>query len=535
MRTLIDSALRYAEAGYRVFPVNGKLPLTTHGAHDATTDRDQLQAWWAKWPQANIGMTLEGLVVVDVDPRNGGDVSMLPKLPDTCYAKTGGGGFHYLFKAVEGVRYPGRLAAGIDCKTGAGAYIVVEPSIHASGQAYCWLDESEPWLMAPSLAPHWFASKGRVQPQTQSDSIAEGGRNSHLTSLAGSMRRRGMSQAAIDAALAMENSARCVPPLPEEDVARIAASVSRYQPEEPRQAPALKRASGYAGALESLWKSGLRSGDKTGWATIDELYTVSPGQMTVITGWPNSGKSEWLDALLVNLSKRGWKVAIFSPENMPVELHVAKLMEKLSGKPFADGPSERLTLEEVREYSDEIDQSFAFIENREDGALSAAEVIEAATPFLSEWAESKRGLVIDPWNELEHWRPSNLSETEYISKTLSLIRNWARKQNVHVWLVAHPQKMRREDGKLPIPTPDMISGSANFWNKADCAITVYRNLNEQDTEEVQVHVQKVRFKHIGRRGFAVLLYDRVTGQYRQRPPRSVPQDYKRRASGEEPL
>jgi twinkle protein len=87
---------------------------------------------------------------------------------------------------------------------------------------------------------------------------------------------------------------------------------------------------------------------------------------------------------------------------------------------------------------------------------------------------------------------------------------------VHVWIVAHPQKMKREDGKLPVPTPDMISGSQHWWNKADCAITVWRDLANFDSREVDVYVQKCRFKHIGRSGFVTLTYDRVTGRYLSR-------------------
>jgi twinkle protein len=108
----------------------------------------------------------------------------------------------------------------------------------------------------------------------------------------------------------------------------------------------------------------------------------------------------------------------------------------------------------------------------------------------------------------------NLSETEYVSKTLSYVRNWGRQHSVHVWIVAHPQKMRREDGgKLPIPRPDMISGSQHWWNKADCALTVWRDLEQTGASTVQIHVQKVRFKHIGRPGVVELAYDRVTGRY----------------------
>jgi twinkle protein len=67
--------------------------------------------------------------------------------------------------------------------------------------------------------------------------------------------------------------------------------------------------------VNALWEAGLPPGEKTGWPSIDKLYTVAPGQLTIITGWPGSGKSEWLDALLVNLMHQGWYTSIFSPEN----------------------------------------------------------------------------------------------------------------------------------------------------------------------------------------------------------------------------
>ena len=286
-------------------------------------------------------------------------------------------------------------------------------------------------------------------------------------------------------------------------------------------------------AVEQLWERGLPPGDCTGWPSVDRYYTVVPGQLTVLTGWPGSGKSEWLDALLVNLALQGWRIAFFSPENQPVEVHIAKLLEKISGKPFGKGPTERLTRDDVIEFNDDIAQWFGWIEAPEAQALTAAQVIEAAEPFLSKFEPgTKRGLVIDPWNELEHWRPPQLSETEYVSQTLSRVRNWARKRGVHVWMVAHPAKMRREEGgKLPIPRPDMISGSQHWWNKADCAITVWRDFEKLDSPEVQIHIQKVRFKHVGRPGVVELRYDRVTGRYSV-PPCGAARDYLRAKDGE---
>ena len=265
--------------------------------------------------------------------------------------------------------------------------------------------------------------------------------------------------------------------------------------------------------LESLWDKGLPSGDKTGWPSIDQHYTVVPGQMTILTGWPGSGKSEWLDALLVNLSHQGWRTAIFSPENQPVVLHLAKFVEKLSGMPFGSGPTQRIPKRDLGALTEEMAHKFMFIQAPEGESLSAQGVIEAAAMWLAK-PGVKRGLVIDPWNELEHHRPKELSETEYVSQTLSYIRNWARSSGVHVWLVAHPQKMRRDDqGKLPVPKPDMISGSQHWWNKADCCVTVYRNLSEPMNQEVEIHVQKIRFKHVGRPGLVCLNYDRITGRY----------------------
>lgn len=276
--------------------------------------------------------------------------------------------------------------------------------------------------------------------------------------------------------------------------------------------------------VEQLWDHGLPSGDRTGWPSIDKHYTVVPGQLTVLTGWPGSGKSEWLDALLLNIAKRGWRLALFSPENQPAELHVAKYVEKFLGKPFGHGPTDRATKDEVTEAMTELEESFSFLlpastTDRQtfsiDDILSAAEVHFRLHGYWRD-SEAKKGLVIDPWNEIEHSRPREWSETEYVSATLSRIRGWARASGTHVWIVAHPQKLRRDDaGRLPIPRPDSISGSQHWWNKADNAITVYRHMDEPDRQDVEIHVQKIRFKHVGRPGVVELRYDRITGRYHE--------------------
>jgi len=264
----------------------------------------------------------------------------------------------------------------------------------------------------------------------------------------------------------------------------------------------------------ALWKSGgLPPGQKTGWSSLNGLYSVSTGQWTCVTGVPNSGKSEWLDALLVNLAKNdNWKFFVFSPENWPLALHHAKIIEKYIGKPFTPGPTPRADEDEVEAAEEWMRGKFFFCKPDKPDVLA---ILDEAGQ-LKPWGDPPRfkvGVVIDPWNQLEHYRPSHMTETEYISQTLSYVIERVREYNIHLWLVAHPAKLYRDrDGKYPVPTPRDIAGSAHFWNKADNCITVHRDQVE-GSQDVDIHVQKVRWKHIGRIGLATLRYDKATGRY----------------------
>lgn len=267
--------------------------------------------------------------------------------------------------------------------------------------------------------------------------------------------------------------------------------------------------------VKELWEmGGLPKGAPVGWPSVNELYTVATGQWTLITGTPGSGKSEWLDAVMVNLAKLGgWHFVIYSPENHPLQLHHAKIIEKYIGKPFNPGPTERLDKVELDEAEEWMAGKFHFAKPDRPDIVS---ILDEANKYANLTAR-KCGIVIDPWNQLEHHRPQGMSETEYVSQTLSEVINWTRERNCHLWLVAHPSKMQRDkEGKLPVPTPSDVSGSAHFWNKADNCITVWRDQKDYHKQDVDIHVQKVRFKHIGRVGLATLMYDRVTGRYHEK-------------------
>ena len=124
-----------------------------------------------------------------------------------------------------------------------------------------------------------------------------------------------------------------------------------------------------------------------------------------------------------------------------------------------------------------------------------------------------RGLVIDPYNELDHQRAGNVSETEYVSHMLTKIKRFAQVAGVHVWFVAHPRQLQQWRGDAPGLYD--ISGSAHFVNKADHGLVVHRNRDPaaENPAEVQILVRKVRNKIAGTLGDAVLVYDRVNGRY----------------------
>ncbi len=246
---LLAAALRYAELGYRVFPCvpNGKAPLTAHGFHDAVTDPEQIARWWSQHPLANVGIAAKGLLVVDVDGRDNpwpGDPDRATDLAGAgAIAATPRGGRHFVFRRPSGKGWKcstGQVAPGVDIRTD-GGYVVAAPSVTADG-GYAWgpdlgLVEGPDALPEP---PAWLADLLDLASQRtvalpvgdgDANRIPTGQRNATLARLAGTMRRVGMTRAEIAAALVRANEDRCEPPLSGVEVARIATSIARYEPD----------------------------------------------------------------------------------------------------------------------------------------------------------------------------------------------------------------------------------------------------------------------------------------------------------------
>jgi len=210
--------------------------------------------------------------------------------------------------------------------------------------------------------------------------------------------------------------------------------------------------------IDILYEGRGVKGESTLWNTIDQHYTVRVGEFTVVTGIPSHGKSEFVDALMINLFRQGnWNFAVFSPENQPLERHFVKLAEKIIKKPFHIGVHERMSKEEVEAAKRWLQPAFTFVLPPDD-KLTVDGILELCQYVILK--KGVRGVVIDPWNEIDHKRPSGMTETEYISAALSKIRRFAREYSIHVWLVAHPTKLYKDPktGQYPVPTPYDISG-----------------------------------------------------------------------------
>lgn len=238
---LPEAALRYAGMGCPVFPVRpgDKQPLTGRGFHDASDDPCQVAQWWRQWPDANIGLPVpEGLMVLDVDGEAGrASLAALEAqhapLPATATVRTGRGE-HLWLALADGANVrcsAGKFGNGLDVRA-KGGYVLLPPSVHASGSRYKGTGDSR-----VADCPGWLLGLlGTEPPKTTAHEegiIPEGQRHQHLLGMAGAMRRRGAGGRAIEAALLAENTARCHPPKPETEVRKLARDAAQWPADKP--------------------------------------------------------------------------------------------------------------------------------------------------------------------------------------------------------------------------------------------------------------------------------------------------------------
>ena len=273
---------------------------------------------------------------------------------------------------------------------------------------------------------------------------------------------------------------------------------------EPYPVEGLSNVSKFADRLEDLWSKGTGKGVSTGYRGLDQIYTVAPGQLTVVTGYPSNGKSNFVDQLMVNLGKQhDWKFAICSFENQP-EVHISRFMEIYAEKRFFEG-SNRMTEAERDDALKWAQDHFIFMDSENVEPATIDSILDRAKAAVAQLGI--RGMVIDPYNYID-MKNSGESETAAISAMLTRVQSFAKAFGVHVWFVAHPAKITRSGMDLPRPDGMAIAGSMAWWAKADCGLTVHRGQTG-----VEVAVWKCRYRWVGTQGEALLGYDKVTGTY----------------------
>jgi len=254
------AALQFARYHWCVIPMRArdKRPLIKwlEYQHRLATE-NEINKWYQQWTSANVGIVtgaISGLVVLDIDPRHGGEQSLAQwekfyePLPLTLEARTGGGGRHVYFKHPGGVIHNrAGLAPGIDLR-GDGGCVVAPPSIHSSGKAYTWMSGHEPEKVALAELPGWLSSLVRSDAKSPRYSLghwrklvskgaAEGVRNNTIASLSGHLLSHDVDPEVVVELLLCWNRLRCSPPLDDDEVIQTVLSISRLHRQDSPENP----------------------------------------------------------------------------------------------------------------------------------------------------------------------------------------------------------------------------------------------------------------------------------------------------------
>lgn len=262
----------------------------------------------------------------------------------------------------------------------------------------------------------------------------------------------------------------------------------------------------YSYEIDDIYDNGLPEGAKTNMPNLNKLLTFHKGYFTTITGVPNQGKSDALDQITLGLSlNANWKGGFYSPENKPTSLHISKLARKLIGKGWWG--QNRIDKDEINMVKEYLNDRFFFIKPENDFTLDT--ILKHGRDLVS-----RKGidfLVIDAWNKLEHKYGSD--ENKYIGESLDKLGTFFERNNIHGFIVAHPRKMlKQKNGKFEVPNLYDISGSANWFNKSDNGICIYRDYEEEIS---RWYVQKVKFSHWGSTGYCDFKYDIESGRFNE--------------------
>ena len=267
----------------------------------------------------------------------------------------------------------------------------------------------------------------------------------------------------------------------------------------------------YTKELFDIYDGKIQKPLSTGFKILDTIYKIQPGTFHCVTGVPNHGKSNFIDQIAVNLFRNyGWKFCVFSPEHSTPQ-HIRRILEKIIHKPFDEGLSERMNKNELEKGLQVLNNNFFFMENK-DSIPSIEWILSKARQSVLKFGI--KGLIIDPYNEINSSREGNKREDEHIRDLISKCKKFCRTHEVTIWLVAHPSKLPpKEDGSICVPTMYDVSGSAHWNNMSDVGLVVYRDF---DTKKTRVITRKIREQGLyGNIGEAFFTYNTTKRIYEE--------------------
>jgi len=238
-------------------------------------------------------------------------------------------------------------------------------------------------------------------------------------------------------------------------------------------------------------RNGFKKGFQVGLQNFDDIFSTYTGQFITVTGIPSSGKSDFVDQMVVGYNNNyGWKTAFASPENAPTYLHAHKLMRKTwQGMPS----SKDIHGEKWNQVADHINDNYFFIDMER---YTLESVLRKGAELVKR--KGIKCLVIDPFNKVRDVDCKTEDVNRYTMEYLTKIEMFAKKYDVLVFIVAHPTKMYKDkDGKIEEPTMYNIKGGGEWYDASYHGILVHR---DYENKTVKAKILKVKFQNLGENG-----------------------------------
>ncbi len=238
-------------------------------------------------------------------------------------------------------------------------------------------------------------------------------------------------------------------------------------------------------------RNGFKKGYQVGLSNFDNIFSTYTGQFITVTGIPSSGKSDFVDQMVVGYNRNyGWKTAFASPENAPTYLHAHKLMRKTwEGMPTTSD----IHGDKWNQVADHINDNYFFIDMER---YTLESVLRKGAELVKR--KGIKCLVIDPFNKVRDVDCKTEDVNRYTMEYLTKIETFAKKYDVLVFVVAHPTKMYKDkDGKMEEPTMYNIKGGGEWYDASYHGILVHR---DYEAKTVKAKVLKVKFQNLGENG-----------------------------------